>query len=171
MFLVAKYLPKTVYITGFNGYNGKTVDVALYRDVNDNAPVAVGKGIIEKNQSASIALIDDAGAWMGNGDYLLGVTVNNSKNFIYTDGKSLDELGVTAKKQKGSYILEPPENLVKVHIVNAVSKIDFSQLQSLKRRFSPQGSGTPQSSTETSSPTPTEPTPPTPTAPSKVTHR
>jgi hypothetical protein len=90
--------PKSISITGITGLTGY-VAVGLYSSPTDL--VAGGTGTIESNTLTVALKILTAGFepseqdWTGSGNYI--VTLESGGNeYIYTDGKTLTELGITS---------------------------------------------------------------------------
>jgi len=94
----------------------------------NNGTVAMGNGKIS-NGSIIVNLIDENGrSWKGNGLHMIILSISNSqgllnnKSYIYTNGQSLQQLGIT----NFSHDLLLPK-IPKINITETVTNITFNQ--------------------------------------------
>ncbi|MDR0638884.1 MAG: hypothetical protein LBG27_08305 [Spirochaetaceae bacterium] len=109
--------PKKITITELTGKTGN-VHVSVSSDSGNE--VAMGEGTIASDAiTVSLKKQDDSDC-TGNGSYYLGLeTTTDSKGFLYTNGQSLDALGVSSSADMGK--------LPKYNITSAVSTIPFGK--------------------------------------------
>jgi len=111
-------IAKKITITGLNGRSGP---MQIKLEGENGASIAYGEEYISGN-SVTVELEDDDGAWTGSGSYyvfLFLYTDPNDYDFVYTGGKTLDEIGFTWATFY--------QNLPKHSISGEVTSIAFNQ--------------------------------------------
>jgi hypothetical protein len=124
--------PKSITITGLSGKSG-TIEVVLDSIVGGRAKdIALGTGTIS-GDSATVPLYEAAGngdisnvIWTGSGGYYLAVRVLNYAIYIYTNGKTLAELGVSSNFSEDEKDLV---KLPKINITGADTTVAFDKFQ------------------------------------------
>jgi hypothetical protein len=120
--------PKTITLTGIPG-NVSYVAIAIFTSDSVDDIKAEGRDIDNGSIALSLKTENNRGDnvdWTGYGSYyisLMAVVGNESNYYIYTNGKSLDELGISASLTDEQLISKAP----KYNITNASSTIAFSQ--------------------------------------------
>jgi hypothetical protein len=109
--------PKIIVITGLEGIS--SIQLMLSSSLDDGA-VASGVGAVVSG-SATIALKnpDETTEWTGTGSYWV-MFGNNSGQYLYTDGKTFAELGVTSQNDDATKV-------PKYTINDTISTISFDK--------------------------------------------
>jgi hypothetical protein len=93
--------PKTIVITGLGSKSGEVV-ITVGSGYDETAEYALGHGEIS-NGSVELPLyefslsIEDPVSFTGNGSYYLTFTIGEEEAYVFTDGKTLAELGISSE--------------------------------------------------------------------------
>jgi hypothetical protein len=121
--------PKKIAITGLTGKAGYIM-VALSSTADDSGDIEIGGVGTISSDSITLELLNGQSAWTGTGSYYLMIMLgdDNSEMYLYTDGKTLQELGITGANDVGK--------LPKITISDTTTTIPFTKFQLLPNLLS-----------------------------------
>lgn len=113
---------KNITITGFpENRNGDRVFITINTGLGQNQMVAYGIGMISNNGASGSLLDWNNEPWRGSGPYYILIYFESDKEFyLYTDGKSYSELGISDSRENESKI-------PKYEISKTISNIGFDR--------------------------------------------
>jgi hypothetical protein len=112
--------PKKITITGITGVEGSWVMINLMDD--QNTIVAAAQESMAEEITFSLKQENGTTDWTGTGSYLVILSIGsgqNSVNYLYTEGKSFEDLEIASE--------EDMAKLPKYNISNTTSIIGFDQ--------------------------------------------
>ena len=108
---------KRITITGITGMTG----VAW---ITDNEERVIGEGIVSNNSVTFSLMTRSEEPFTGSGSFYLLLMFDDGSIYIYTNGKTLAELGITANSNENDIIAKVPK-----FDISTSSIIAFNQFQ------------------------------------------
>ncbi|MDR3283929.1 MAG: hypothetical protein LBS97_01985 [Treponema sp.] len=116
--------PKEITITGIP--SGQTGERTIYvaSSFSQAGLVARGTGTISGTSATASLKKPDGSDWTGTGSYYLEISNDDGPSYVYSNGKTLAELGISSDAEENSD--EDYEKLPKYTITAATSSIPFN---------------------------------------------
>jgi hypothetical protein len=109
---------KSITITGISGMTGSVM-------ITDNSEMVFGTGVISNNSVTLPLMTRSEEPFTGIGSYYFLIMFDDGSIYIYTNGKTLGELGITANSSEEDIVAKVP----KYNISTTTSIIAFNQFK------------------------------------------